>query len=35
MAEEWAKDARNEARATDNLRAKTRKALGVVEHKNK
>ena len=35
MAEEWVKDARNEARLMDNLRAVTSKALGIVEQKNK
>ena len=35
MAEEWVKDARNKARLAYNLRAKTSKALGAVEQKNK
>ena len=35
MAEEWVKDARNEARLAYNLRAKTSKALGAAEQKNK
>ena len=35
MAEEWVKDARNEARVEANLRAKTNKALGAAEQKNK
>ena len=33
MAEEWVKDAQNEARAKANLRAKTNKALGTAEQK--
>ena len=35
MAEEWVKDARNEARLAYNLRVKTSKALGIAEQKNK
>ena len=35
MAEEWVKDAWNEARLTDNLLAKTSKALRVAKQKNK
>ena len=31
MAEEWVKDAQNEARAKANLRAETNKALGTAE----
>ena len=31
MAEEWVKDARNEARLAYNLRVKTSKALGIAE----
>ena len=31
MAEEWVKDAQNEARAKANLRAETKKALGTAE----
>ena len=34
-AEEWVKDARNEARLAYNLRVKTSKALGIAEQKNK
>ena len=33
--EEWVKDARNEARLADNLRAEASKSLTVVEGKNK
>ena len=35
MAEEWVKDAHNEARVKANLRAKTNRALGTTEQKNK
>ena len=31
MVEEWVKDARNEARLTNNLRAETSKTLGAAE----
>ena len=34
MAEEWVKDARNEARVKANLRTETNKALGAAKHKN-
>jgi len=34
IAEEWVKDARNEAGAKANLRAKTNKALGAMKHEN-
>ena len=34
-AEEWVKDARNEARVEANLRAETSKALGTAKQKNK
>ena len=34
MAEEWVKDARNEARLAENLRTETSKALGATEKKN-
>ena len=34
MAEEWVKDARNEARVEANLCAETNKALGAAEQKN-
>ena len=34
MAEEWVKDARNEARVEAILCAETNKALGAVEQKN-
>ena len=34
-AEEWVKNAQNEAKVEANLYAKTSKALGVAEHKNK
>lgn len=35
MAEEWVKDAQNEARLADNLRVETSKALGATEQKKK
>ena len=35
MAEEWVKNAWNEARLAYNLHAKTSKALGIAEQKNK
>ena len=35
MAEEWVKDAQNEARLMDNLRAETNKSLTTVEIRNK
>ena len=34
-AEEWVKDAQNEAKVEANLRADADKALGIVEQKNK
>ena len=34
MAEEWVKDARNEARVKANLRAETDRALGTAKQKN-
>ena len=34
-AEEWVRDAQNEARIEANLRAKTNKALGAAKQKNK
>ena len=34
-AEEWVKDAQNEARVETNLRANTNKAMGAVEQKNR
>ena len=34
MAEEWVKDARNEARVKANLRTETNKALGAAKQKN-
>lgn len=34
MAEEWVKDAKNNAKVKTNLRTKTSKALGTSEQKN-
>ena len=35
VAEEWIRDARNEAKVKANLRAETHKALGATKQKNK
>ena len=35
MVEEWVKDARNEARAKDNLHIKADKSLGAMKQENK